>query len=211
MRNLVIIFSTTLIGAFLGYQFGIQNGPARNSVSKKMIPKSNPVTFDNDPEPIKKEIAQALVVQNSPSQTKKPRALLKTESIATTEKQDSILEKKRRLKKMKNYIPDHPGRTEELKAGTEHPDGTLVGQVEAQLFFEVFEQDLAESLADMDPEELKNKFAIELSWFQRVGNFRKSQKCEALQKMQKSFGLPQTSKKLCVANIMETEKETWNL
>lgn len=120
-----------------------------------------------------------------------------------------LLEKLRRKKK--NYDPNHPGRTEELKAGTVLPDGTIVGQTEAMLFFDVFEKDLSNRLAELSDEEIKEKFSKELAWYQRVGNFRKRQKCKSLQKMQKSFGLPQTSPKECISNIMKVEDETWGI
>ena len=103
----------------------------------------------------------------------------------------------------------HPGTLKEQPPGTSLEDGSLVGEAEASNHIEQFEKELFERLQEIDADELREKYANELHWFQRVGNFRKSQKCMAIQKMQKDFGLRTTSLEQCVSNILQTDKETW--
>ena len=123
----------------------------------------------------------------------------------------SSLSKREKIMWVKNIDPNnpHPGAVEELPPGTMLSDGTMVGEVEASLYIEHFEKDLFEKLKELDSDEIREKYADELHWFQRVGNSRTAQKCMALQKMQLDFGLNTTSFKRCASNIMKTEKVTW--
>ena len=105
---------------------------------------------------------------------------------------------------------DHPGRIEELAAGTKHENGQVVGEEEALLHIGHFEKSLYDKIQEIDQKEFRDKYSKELYWFQRVGNFRKRQKCNAIQKMQKDLGLKQTNFKACVAQFLDVEKEVWD-
>ena len=102
--------------------------------------------------------------------------------------------KKQKIMWIKGIDPNnpHPGHIKMNEPGTVLDDGSIAGEAEASLYIEFFEKDLYEKLQAMDPDELREKYANELHWFQRVGNFKKAQKCQALQKMQKDFGLERT-------------------
>jgi|SaaInlStandDraft_5_1057022.scaffolds.fasta_scaffold09815_3 hypothetical protein len=123
-------------------------------------------------------------------------------------------EKFDKMKKIKGKIQDsevydHRGLVKkEHNAGEKFSDGTVVGQKQAVVFIERFEKELFEQLESVDLESIHKDFGDDLAWFQIVGNSRKIQKCEAINKMQKHFGLPMTPLKNCIENIFENARLT---
>lgn len=158
-----------------------------------------------------KDLLQKTTVSKPKPINKKEESKLrdaKEKAETTTESIQSKRVKKKEFRPKKPYA-EHPGHVEELEPGAQLANGMFAGQEQALLYISYFEKPLAEKLERLSPEELKERFSQELYWFQRVGNFRKTQKCQSIQKMQKEFGLQQVSTDKCTADIIETEKVEW--
>ncbi len=101
-----------------------------------------------------------------------------------------------------NIWPEHPGLTPELPAGTLLQNGLVAGEYEALLWIYKNEIDLYNQVIKLDRQQFRKKYFFEISWFQRVGNYRKKQKCEAKNKMQSDFKLLVTAPIKCMAAIL---------
>jgi hypothetical protein len=102
-----------------------------------------------------------------------------------------------------NIWPDHPGLIPELPAGTLLPNGLVAGEYEALLWIYKNEIDLYKQVIKLDRQQFRKKYFYEMSWFQRVGNYRKKQKCEAINKMQSDFKIVLTGANKCMAAILQ--------
>ncbi|MGZ3695777.1 MAG: hypothetical protein ACXWQO_16880 [Bdellovibrionota bacterium] len=91
--------------------------------------------------------------------------------------------------------------------GTILGDGTIAGEAEAMEYFQHNEPMIYAKLSAMDKPALREAYAKEMAWFQRVGNFRKKQKCDSIRKIQTALGLEKTKEAKCVAAIMKSEKK----
>jgi hypothetical protein len=100
-----------------------------------------------------------------------------------------------------------PKAPKENMSGTILSDGTVAGEKEALAFFQEFEPGIYTKLSTMDKTQLRETYSKEIAWFQRVGNFRKKQKCDAIMKLEGFLGLPKTKEANCVANILKSEKK----
>lgn len=75
------------------------------------------------------------------------------------------------------------GSVRELPAGTELPDGTVAGEVQALGYFEANEPELYAELKAIEPETMRKLYGKYFVWFQRVGNYRKRQKAEMIRQL----------------------------
>lgn len=81
------------------------------------------------------------------------------------------------------WAEEDSGPVNELAAGTELPDGTVAGEVQALNYFKANEPALYKQLHDMEPGTVRRLYGKYFMWFQRVGNYRKQQKREMIRQL----------------------------
>ncbi|MGZ3655934.1 MAG: hypothetical protein ACXVB9_07820 [Bdellovibrionota bacterium] len=94
---------------------------------------------------------------------------------------------------------------EELPAGKVVADGSVAGEKEALSHFRIYEPEVYKKLIKLDSKKMRTSFGRQFVWFQRVGNYRKRQKCKSLRAIQVALGLTETNEKKCAADILETD------
>ncbi len=94
------------------------------------------------------------------------------------------------------------GQVDEIEAGTVFEDGLIAGEREALIHIAHFEKSLYEKLKTLSRDQFRNRYAKQVFWFQRLGNYRKGQKCAAIQKLQTDLNLKATPTEKCVDQIM---------
>ncbi len=81
------------------------------------------------------------------------------------------------------WAEEDSGPVNELAAGTELPDGTVAGEVQALNYFKANDPALYKQLHDMEPGTVRRLYGKYFMWFQRVGNYRKQQKREMIRQL----------------------------
>jgi hypothetical protein len=91
----------------------------------------------------------------------------------------------------------------EMEAGTLVEGSRIAGEKEALEFIKIHEPLLFQRVNSLDIRKFRSKYSKQLVWFQRVGNYRKTQKCEGVAEMQADFGIPVTFIDDCKRKIVE--------
>lgn len=93
---------------------------------------------------------------------------------------------------------------DELPPGKVLEDGSVAGEKQVLAYLQKNEPLVYKKITEMSPAQMRKAFDDRFVWFQRVGNYRKRQKCSALQKIQAALSVPETSEVKCISDILKS-------